>query len=77
MAIKFHAPTKHGAHAFAPGVAYAFEDDGAEPYFLAAKFAEETDDDAVVVMPAGSIEVDPETVFGTNGVDLGKRVLED
>ncbi|WP_293875551.1 hypothetical protein [Sphingomonas sp. UBA978] len=74
MAIKFTSPTKHGATTFVPSVALAFEDKDAEPYFIAAGFAEATDDEPVMTYPVGEVDIDPETVFG-DGPNKGKLVM--
>lgn len=62
-AIKFRFPVKHGTLQFIPNVALAFEDKDAAPYFIAAGFADETDDDPVMTYPQDSVSIDPETVF--------------
>jgi hypothetical protein len=67
MAIKFTSPVKHGRHQFIPGVPLAFDDARAEEYFVAAGWAEATQDDAVHTYPEGSVEIDPETVFSGTG----------
>lgn len=74
MAIKFSGPTRHGHHTFAPTIALAFDDEDAETYFVKAGFAEATNDEPVMTYPAGSVEIDPETVFG-DGPNRGKLVI--
>lgn len=74
MAIKFTSPTKHGAITFVPGVSLAFEDKDAEPYFIAAGFAEVTKDKPVMTYAQGEVDIDPETVFG-DGPNKGKLVM--
>jgi len=76
MAIKFTTAgiVKHGKLSFAPGVAYAFEDKDAEPYFIAAGWAEATHDAPVHTYSLGEIDIDPATVFG-GGSNKGKPVL--
>lgn len=75
MTIRFTGVTKHGRYPFAPGTAYDFEDALAEPYFVAMGWAATTADPADFVIPAGEIDIDPETVFA-DGPNRGRRVLE-
>ena len=75
-AVKFHTPTKHGAHLFIPGVALAFEDEDAAPYFIASGFAEATDEEPLMTYPQSSVDVDPETIFGS-GPRVGQKVMGD
>lgn len=74
MPVKFNHVTKHGKLQIAPSISIAFEDEGAEAYFVAAGFAEETDEEPVMTFPEGSVTVDPETIFGT-GDQRGQKVL--
>lgn len=76
MAIKFTTSgvVKHGKLSFAPGVAYAFEDPDAEPFFIAAGWAERTKDKPVHTFTLGEIDIDPATVFG-GGDKKGQAVL--
>lgn len=76
MAIKFTTPgvVKHGKLSFAPGVAYAFEDPDAEPYFIAAGWAAKTKEAPVHTFTLGEIDIDPATVFGS-GDKKGQPVL--
>ena len=71
MTIVFHGRTKHGPLDLLPGVPVAFEDVDAAPYFIAAGWAVETDEDPVVTYDIGTIDIDPDTVFA----ETGKRVL--
>ena len=73
-AVKFRSPTKHGSQLFVPGVALGFEDPDAAPYFIAAGFADPTDDEPVMTYPEGLVSVDPETVFGS-GDRVGQKVM--
>ena len=75
MSIIFTGPTKHGAQTFAPSVPLAFEDEGAEDYFKAAGWAEPTKEEAVMTYPAGTVEIDPTTVFA-DGPNKGQLVVE-
>lgn len=75
MAIIFTSPTLHGATRFAPTISTAFDDTGAEDYFVAAGFAGTTKDAAVMTYPEGTVEIDPATVFG-DGPNKGNLVLE-
>lgn len=75
MAIKFKSLTRHGSLAFSPLLATAFEDDRAEDYFVAAGWAERTDEPPLVTYPVGSVEVDPSTVFA-DGPNRGQLVME-
>jgi len=73
MAIKFTSPTRHGTITFVPGVALAFEDKDAEPYFIAAGFAEATKDEPMMTYALGDVDIDPETIFA-DGPNKGKLV---
>ena len=75
MAIKFNQPVKHGAVQILPGVALAFADPDAEPYFLKAGWAEPTSESPVFTYDAESVAVDAEAVFA-DGPNKGQRVLE-
>jgi hypothetical protein len=75
MAIIFSTLVKHGTLQFLPGVPVAFEDRDAEPYFIAAGFAEKTKEKPVHTYSEGEVDIDPETTFG-NGDRLGQKVLE-
>lgn len=59
MAVKFNQPVKHGSVQLVPGVAVAFEDPDADPYFIAAGWAEATTDDPVFTYTEEQINVDP------------------
>ncbi len=72
-AIKFWFPVKHGRHLFVPNVPLAFEDEDAVPYFLAAGFADASDDEPVMTYPKSSIDIDPETISAATG----KKVMAD
>lgn len=67
MAVKFSGPTKQGVNTFVPGVALAFDDTDAEPYFIAAGWASDTDDAPVMTYPVGTVHIDPGTVFAGTG----------
>lgn len=75
MSIIFTGPTKHGAQTFAPSVPLAFEDEGAEAYFVAAGFAKDSKAEPVMTFPAGSVDIDPTTVFA-DGPNKGQLVVE-
>jgi hypothetical protein len=75
MAIVFASLTRHGRLLLAPGVATSFGDKNAENYFVRAGFAKKSSDKAVVDYPAGSVDIDPETVFA-DGPKKGLKVLE-
>lgn len=74
MAVEFHSVTKHDKLQIAPSISIAFEDEGAEAYFIAAGWAVETEDEPVMTFPEGSVTIDPETTFGT-GAQRGQKVL--
>lgn len=76
MAIKFKGPgvTKHDRLIIAPGVATTFADENAEDYFVEMGWAEDTNEEAVVNYPEGSVTIDPKTVFG-DGPKKGQFVL--
>jgi hypothetical protein len=77
MTVKFNGVTLHGTLRFEPGVAYAFEDEDAEPYFKAAGWAEDSDEEPVRTFTKGEIDIDPNTVFGTTEhPHYGKRVKD-
>lgn len=75
MAVQFQAPFRHGKLMLPPSLSLAFEDENAEGYFIAVGAAEATEDAPVMTYPAGSVEIDPETTFGT-GDRRGQKVLE-
>jgi hypothetical protein len=67
---------KHGTIIMQPGSIVGFEDPDAAPYFIAAGWAEPSDEEPSIVYTQGEVDVDPTTVFGTNEhPDKGKRVL--
>ena len=72
--ITFRAPVKHGTLQFFPGVPVAFEDADAAPYFIAAGFADPSKGEPVHTYPKSSIDIDPETVFGS-GDRVGQKVM--
>lgn len=63
MTIKFNQAVKHGIHQFIPGVAVSVP--GAEEYFIAAGWAETTDDESVFTYE--DVIVDPRTRFSETG----------
>ena len=67
MAIIFRGRTKHGSLDLFPGVPLAFDDFGAEDYFIAAKFADATTKEPVETYIVGSVHIDPLTVFADDG----------
>lgn len=67
MAVIFNQSVKHGRVQFLPGVAVAFEDADAEPYFIAAGWADETKDEPVHTYGLGEVDADPLTRFGETG----------
>lgn len=67
MAIIFKDPVKHGTLSVIPGIALAFEDDRAEEYFVAAGWADVTDKAPKHTYPAGTVVIDPDTVFAVTG----------
>ena len=76
MAVKFKGPgvTKQDRLIIAPNQAIAFDDDGAEEYFVAIGWAENTDDEPIFTYPEGSVNIDPETVFA-DGPKKGQLVM--
>ena len=74
-AITFKERVKHGRCDFHPTIVYGFEDTDAAPYFMAAGWAEISNDEPQVVITLGEIDIDPETVFA-DGVNRGKKVME-
>ena len=75
QAVKFSQTVKHGLVKLLPGVPVAFEDKDAAPYFIAAGWAEATDEAPVHVYPIGEIDIDPMTTHA-DGPLKGRRVLE-
>jgi len=67
MTIKFKGRTKHGGLDLFPGVPLAFADFGAEDYFIAAGFADNTKEAPLETYAIGSVEIDPLTVFAETG----------
>jgi hypothetical protein len=67
MALKFHKRTLHGKFEMLPGVAYGFEDEDAEPYFLALGWAESTTDAPARTYAIGEIDIDPLTIRASDG----------
>lgn len=74
MAIVFNGPTKHGTMTFEPTTVMAFEDTMAEAYFVAAGFAKASTKRPTVTHPAGTVEIDINTQFGT-GPNRGAKVM--
>lgn len=74
MAVTFNQLTKHGTLCLLPGSTVAFDDKGAEEYFIAAGFASKSSKKPDHTFPKGSVEIDPETVFG-GGDKIGQKVL--
>lgn len=72
--IKFNQRVKHGTLDFQPGIVYGFEDVDAAPYFKACGWADDTGDDAAVVVTIGELDIDPCTVWG-DGSNKGKFVM--
>jgi hypothetical protein len=76
VAIKFSGMTKHGGLSFIPGAALAFEDAGAEDYFVACGWAEVTDETPVYTYPEGSVEIDPDTRQNGTGLLIQDVITE-
>jgi hypothetical protein len=74
MAVKFNQTVRHGTMQFAKGSVIAFEDRDAEPYFIAAGWAEPSTAAPAITYDIGAVDIDPETVFG-DGQNKGQRVL--
>jgi len=55
---------------FVPDYPYAFEDKGAEDYFIACGWAEKTSEEPKRVYEEGSIEIDPDTMHYDHGVPV-------
>jgi hypothetical protein len=67
----FNGLTKHGVHAFMPGIVLGFEDVDAVPYFKACGWGEQGDDNdpaAVHVYTIGEVDIDPLTVHRATGL---------
>lgn len=76
MAVVFNQAFKHGTEEFARNGVYAFGDADAEAYFRKAGVAAVAPIPSVpVLIPVGSITIDPTTVMG-NGPKRGRRVME-
>lgn len=74
MPIQFNGPTKHGKLDLIASVPLAFDDKGAEEYFIKAGWAEKTTKTPIHTYPKGSVVIDPNTVFN-GGEKNGKKVL--
>jgi hypothetical protein len=61
-ALIFREPVKHGRVLLPVNTPVAFEDPDANPYFINAGWASETDEEPQLTYSAEEIEVDPETV---------------
>lgn len=73
--IKFRERVKHGRLDLHPGPVYGFEDPDAAPYFKACGWADDVPDDTDpdVTITIGELDVDPLTVWGTEGNPGGRR----
>jgi hypothetical protein len=67
MPLKFHKPTRHGKFELLPGVVYGFEDEDAEPYFLALGWAEKATGTPVRTYSKEEIDIDPLTIRASDG----------
>jgi hypothetical protein len=74
--VKFNQRVKHGVLDFHPTIAYGFKDPDAAPYFKACGWAEDTEDEPVVVLTIDELDVDPCTIWG-DGEHKGKFVMPD
>ena len=74
-AATFKGVTKHGRFTFMPGIVYGFEDPDAVPYFVAAGWADPSNEDPAMIVTLEEIDIDPETVFA-GGTNRGKKVME-
>lgn len=63
MPVTFSEVVRHGKLTIPPAVKIAFEDDGAEDYFVAAKWASKVTGTPDITYPEGSVEIDPATTF--------------
>jgi hypothetical protein len=70
MTIEFGALTKHGTMQFVPDYPLAFDDKGAEEYFVAAGFAAKSDKKAKHTYEEGTIEIDPNTIHYESGIPI-------
>lgn len=68
MAVKFKEVALHGKNRFLPNHAYGFEDKDAEPFFIAAGWAEPTKDEPEYVFPLGEVDIDPATIHNDSGL---------
>lgn len=67
MAIKFNQSVLHERTRFLPGVAVAFEDPDAEPYFTSLGWAEPTDEAPAHTYSAEEVSIDPLTRVAETG----------
>ncbi len=74
MTIKFNQTVRHGRLEFNPDVPLAFEDKDAEPYFIAAGWAEETKSKPARTYAQDEVPIDPATIHG-DGPNKGQPVL--
>lgn len=75
MSIIFRTPTRHGRHTFVPGTPLGFEDPDAEPYFIAAGFADDSTEEPKYVYPLDAVDIDPQTTFA-DGPNKGQLVMD-
>lgn len=81
MSIVFKEPANggrilHDRLEFFPGLSLAFDDPDAEPYFIAAGWAETTTKKPVRTYTQEEVSIDPATVHG-DGPMKGQPVLPD
>lgn len=74
QSVIFREVVRHGTHQFAPGIAYGFEDPDAVPYFTAMGWADRSDQEPVITLSLGEVDIDPATVYGS-GPRRGQLVL--
>lgn len=73
MAVKFKETVKHQGIALAAGISTSFEAKRADDYFIAAGWAEATDEEPVIHYSQDQISIDAKTVHA----QTTKRVLAD
>lgn len=74
MAIKFNQNVKHGRFEFMADQVLAFDDKDAEPYFIAAGWAESSSKKPARTYAADEVDIDPATIHG-DGPNKGQPVL--
>ena len=76
MSITFNGVTKHGTQTFVPDTPLGFEDEGAEDYFIACGWAKRSAAAPKMVYPAGTVEIDPETIHNESRLKVQDLIVQ-